>query len=252
MSNRPKIIAADGHEIAAVHHARGGKRLLIASHGIDSEKTEGGLYENLIHNLPEDYDGLLFDFRGHGDSPRLSSEATIAGEMLDLMAVFDWARERGFRRIDHTATSFGASITILAVDAYDITFLNRVVFWNPVVDYRKTFTNAEEEWGRSFFNQRDTWELSRRAFTTIKDSDFHISALMTQEMLVIEPQLKRWPKKIPALIFHGDRDTAVPFSATKAYAEENQISLIAVRGADHGFDDQAGEVIRQTSKWIAE
>jgi pimeloyl-ACP methyl ester carboxylesterase len=246
----PKIATPDGHEVIARHYDRGMSNLLIASHGIDSEKTEGGIYEQLSTQLAQSHDALLFDFRGHGESAVPPVEATIAGEILDLMAVLNWAKLKRFKQIDHVASSFGASITVLAADAYGIGMLRRVVFWNPVVNYRMTFTHAATEWGRSFFDQERIADLATRKATQIADSSFLISSLMTQELLVIHPEVVRWPPKIPALILHGELDTAVPVNASRNFAKLNGIQFEMVAGVDHGFDDKIDIVIRRTCAWL--
>ena len=110
MNEKLRLRAVDDTEIPALHIKRNGKYLLIASHGITSEKTEEGLYERFVELLPASYDAILFDFRGHGESNLDSMEVTITGELLDLMAVFHWARKQNYSAIDHVATSFGASI----------------------------------------------------------------------------------------------------------------------------------------------
>jgi pimeloyl-ACP methyl ester carboxylesterase len=193
MENTFKLTTADKHRIPVIHARRGGERLVAASHGITSEKTEEGLYKRFIKLLPPSYDVLLFDFRGHGDSKMRSTEVTIAGEVLDLMTVFNWAREQKYSSIDHVATSFGASIALLAVDGYRLNFLRKTVFWNPVINYWSTFIESTVEWAQSYFDQERIEELSTRPFTKITDSKFRISALMTQELLLLHPERVVWP-----------------------------------------------------------
>ena len=252
MKEKLRIRAVDDTEIPALHIKRGGKYLLIASHGITSEKTEEGLYERFVELLPASYDAILFDFRGHGESNLDSMKVTIAGELLDLMAVFRWARKQNYSAIDHVATSFGSSITLLAVSAYGLVFLRRVAFWNPVISYQNTFINGTPEWGKTFFNQTTKDELADRAYTQISDSKFRISAQMTQELLLLHPENVRWPESIPLFVLHGDQDTLVPVSDAKAYARANNARIKILEGVDHGFDHRANEAMQLTASWLQE
>jgi len=244
------LISADKTPVPAIHFRRGGVRLIVASHGITAEKTEGGLYNRLIEQLPPDYDAVLFDFRGHGDSPLSSIDVTIAGELLDLMAVFNWARAQNYSSIDYVATSFGASIGLLAVDAYGLEILRKVAFWNPVISYRNTFINSTVEWGKEFFNQKNVYELSSRPFTKIVEEKFRISALMTQELLLLHPERVKWPTSIPLLILHGDSDSLVPVDDAKRYAHDNGAKLKIFEGVDHGFEHATNEAILYTILWL--
>lgn len=253
MTNNVVITAADGHHIPTKSYRRGGSHLLIASHGITSEKTEDGLYENFFRRLPDRFDAIMFDFRGHGDSQMGVSDVTVAGEILDLMAVLTWARSQSYESISHLATSFGASVTLLAMSAYDLGFLSKVIFWNPVINYRNTFIDAKVEWGRTFFDQSDILELALRPFTAIPETDFKISSCMTQELLVMRPDLVTWPSSIPLLVIHGDSDTLVPVEDAISYAKENDtIELVILKGVDHGFDNLVDDAINKTIVWLDE
>jgi pimeloyl-ACP methyl ester carboxylesterase len=248
-----EIKSADGHIIPAIHYINNAPNLLIASHGITTEKTEEGIYTEFAEKyLSPFFDTVVFDFRGHGNSKIRSKEVSIAGEVLDFMAVLRWARGKNYETISHLATSFGASVTLLAVSVYDLSLLSRVVFWNPVINYRKTFINASVEWGRGFFDQKKIDELAYRPFTQIPETNFLISATMTQELLLMFPEKTKWPKAIPLLIIHGDRDTAVPFDEARRYhlRNRNQTKFIRLRGVDHGFDNKINEVMKLTTEWL--
>lgn len=250
MLNAFTLTSADLNKVPVHLIKRGGRRLVIASHGITSEKTEDGLYTKFAGRLPEEFDTALFDFRGHGASELSTEQTTIAGEVLDLMTVFNWARTQPYLSIDHVATSFGASISLLALSAYRLEFLRRVAFWNPVTNYQNTFIDGTREWGRTFFNQASTDELSVRQFTTITDTSFHISALMTQELLLLHPEEVKWPSSIPLFILHGDKDSLVPVSDAREYARRNNAKITILHGVDHGFDHLVDEAMQLTASWL--
>lgn len=247
-----EILSADGTLVSATHIQRGGNRLVIASHGITAERTEGGLYNRFIDRLPTTYDAILFDFRGHGSSARKPIEVTISGEILDLMAILNWARSKDYSTIDYVATSFGASIGILAADAYGLNFLRKAVFWNPVISYRNTFINSTVEWAKVFFSQTDIYELAQRKSTKITDEDFFISSLMTQELLILHPENVSWPSAVPLFIIHGDKDTLVPVDDAINYARANGAKLKIFPDVDHGFDHLSQEAIDITVSWLTD
>lgn len=253
MQHRFVISAADGHEVPAIHFKNDAPHLLIASHGITTEKTEEGIYTQFAENvLPPEFDTVAFDFRGHGDSAMPSLEATVAGEILDFMAVMKWSQEQGYKSICHLGTSFGASITLLSASTYDISILSRVVFWNPVINYRTTFIDATVEWGREYFNQKKVDELAYRSCTPIPETDFLISARMTQELLFMKPESTVWPSDIPLLILHGSADTLVPYEDARDYAEANRpaAKFVGLEDVDHGFDQKLEEAMTMTKDWL--
>jgi len=255
MVEHPQINAADGHILPTIHYKHGARKLVVASHGITSEKTEGGIYTTFAESiLASNFDVLLFDFRGHGDSPISSKDTTVSGEILDLMAVFRWARAQGYSSIQLVAASFGASILLLAASQYDIKFLTSVVLWNPVISYETTFIRASVSWGRTFFDQTETDELAYRVETWIPDSSFAISAQMTQELLFFHPELTVWPWQVPLLVFHGSSDTLVPWQDAKNYVDRcvssSHMEFNLVSGVDHGFEDQLQSVMCNTSNWL--
>ncbi len=254
MRDQPSIRSADGHKISAIHYKRNAPNLLIASHGITTEKTEDGILAQLAeHVMPPEFDTVIFDFRGHGDSPMPVSEVTVSGEILDLMAILRWAKRQEYQKISHLGVSFGASITLLAASVYDLKFLSSVVFWNPVVNFWNTFIEAQVDWGQEYFDQKNIEELSDRPFTKIPETGFFFSATMTQELLLMQPQATKWPDIVPLLILHGSKDTLVPFQDSQSYARVNQpnAECIILDDVDHGFDDKIDEAMKITKNWFA-
>ena len=70
--------------------------------------------------LSSSYDVLLFDFRGHGKSGGIFTWS--AKEHLDLNAIIDYAKSRGYKKIGILGFSMGAAAAInTAADRNDIT-----------------------------------------------------------------------------------------------------------------------------------
>jgi pimeloyl-ACP methyl ester carboxylesterase len=250
-----KITAADGHLVPNKAVLQGSDSLVVMSHGITTGKDEDGLYTEFAEQLlAPSFDSIRFDFRGHGESTIPSKQATVAGELLDFMAVMKWARESGHGKLFHLATSFGASVTLLAVSRFSFRDLSAVAFWNPVISYHNTFIKPKVEWAREFFDHKTEEELAYRTGTRVSETDFFIGPQMTMELLLLQPEKTIWPPPLPLLIFHGDADTCAPFSDADEYVIRNRDSarLHRVRGVDHGFDDKIQDVFQQTVLWFRE
>ena len=249
------ITAADGHVVPNTVVLNGSDSLVVMSHGITTGKDEDGLYTDFAANtLFPSFDSIRFDFRGHGESSIPSQQATVAGEILDLMAVMKWARESGHRKVFHLATSFGASVTLLAISRFSFSDLSAIAFWNPVISYRNTFIQPKVEWAREFFDHKAEDELAYRAGTKVSETDFIIGPQMTMELLLLCPENTAWPSNLPLLVVHGDRDTCVPFSDAEEYAIRNRdnVTLHRVPGVDHGFDHKIHDVFQKTVQWFKE
>jgi uncharacterized protein len=253
-SNDIRVTAADGHDVPAVFAACGSERLIIMSHGITGDKDEDGVHSGFAQEcLDLHFDSIRFDFRGHGQSVMPSRQATIAGKILDFMAVVRWARAHAYRQIFHVATSFGASILLLSARRFWIGDFSAVVFWNPVIDYDHTFINPVVGWARSFFDQGRVDELAYREGTLIPRTNIVIGPQMAIELLNLRPGATAWPTDIPLLIVHGDKDTCAPYDDVLEYQRSNPdiIKLYTIPGVDHGFDDKLQEAYGVTRDWFS-
>lgn len=218
------IDTEDGHKIPVILTKNNNQHLLIMSHGITTEKTEDGLYSEFSKNiLFKNFDSLMFDFRGHGDSLIPFRAISIEGEIIDLKVVLNWAQNQNYQTISYLGSSFGASIALLVSVSYDLTLLSSAVFWNPVIDYKILSDNIDIEWPPK----------------------------MIQEMRRMKPQDVQWPN-IPLLIIHGKSDTIVPIEQSNIYVKENPAytRLSSVDNVGHGFDHKIKEVMSSTNDWF--
>ncbi len=248
-----EIKAADGHVVPYKTVLNGSDALVIISHGITSDKEEGGLYTEFTEQLlVPDFDSIRFDFRGHGESAIPPEHLTITGALLDLMAVVQWARQQGYSKIFHLAASFGGSISLLAFSRFSFSDFAAVSFWNPVVSYNNTFIEPKEEWAKTFFDQESVDELAYRPATLIPPKNFTIGSKMAMELLLLRPEDTVWPAQPPLLIFHGDADVHVPFSDAAVYAQRNceNVTLRRIDGASHGFGGHTDVLCQETIEWF--
>jgi hypothetical protein len=53
--------------------------------------------------------------------------------------------------------------------------ISKLVLWNPVLDYDKTFLHAITEWGTTFFNKEGYEKLELKGYIQIPETDFKIT-----------------------------------------------------------------------------
>ncbi|MCE5334699.1 MAG: alpha/beta hydrolase [Desulfobacteraceae bacterium] len=246
---RLDIRASDGHIVPATLYSARADRIVIMSHGITGDRNEEGVHSGFASMLSgKGFDSLAFDFRGHGASVLPPGESTVAGMALDFMAAVQWARERSYRALFHLATSFGASITLLCASRFSLSDFSSVAFWNPVIDYGRTFIDPPSEWAARYFDHRTPDELAYRRSIPIGKQGFPIGPQMLMELVFLNPQQTVWPAHPPLLIVHGDGDTCAPYRCALEYRRKNPgpVTLHTLPGADHGFGDRIPDAFRVT------
>lgn len=228
------------------------EKLVILSHGITTGKDEEGIYSHFAEAvLSPTYDSVRFDFRGHGESVLPTEQVTIAGEMLDFMAVVKWAHDQGYKQLYNVASSFGASITLLSIANFSFAQFRAMAFWNPVVSYVNTFIRPTVPWAREFFDQKNETELAYRKGIKITETEFTIGPKMLMELLSLHPDATVWPSSLPLLIAHGDKDSAVPYKDSSEFCSRNKnCKLTTIPGADHGFEGSIEKVYKVTLDWL--
>ncbi|WP_328397950.1 alpha/beta hydrolase [Nocardia sp. NBC_00416] len=250
------LTAADGVVLdAAVHLASSvpsrGVALLV--HGITVDKDEGGkMFVRLADRLGSaGFDVVRFSFRGHGASTGLSQGMTIAGECLDLQAAVKYTRDRFAGPLSVVAASFGAVPTALQLP-WLAQGLGRLVLWNPVLDLRRTFLEPELAWGKENFGPEQQRRLDETGVLTV-DGEFELGRVLFSEFEHYRPLDCFLESAVPALIVHGDRDTAVSYDiAVEAARVRPGTELRTIAGSDHGFDsrEREDEAIAVTVDWL--
>lgn len=247
---------------AAEHKAKGNsKGTVILLHGLTTDMKEGSgeLFVRLAGSLTEEnFNALRFSFRGHGKSEGKEQGATIAGEMLDLKAAFEHAKERFERPYYIIAASFGAVSTCLSLP-YIEKDLKALVLWYPVLDLEKTIIDPGTDWGRKNFTGEKLKELERKGYMEYENG-FKIGRVLYQEIRQYDPMRYFLNSELPVLIVHSREDEYVPFKfSKKAERERNNFKLVSVPESGHGFDsheegvstvEKEGRGIDTTVDWI--
>ena len=246
LQTQMSLRSPDGYEIPNVwHKAHAGAPVgdvVILAHGIFSNKDERGRYQRLAElHVSHGSDVVRFDFRGHGDHPVPSDGATICGMVLDFWAVLREIRRLAEERVLVVASSFGASVLLLLLQMLSVDRPDRIVFLNPVVDYRATLVDAVLPWGRSMFGARARQEALETGFATLEEG-FRMQAQMLTELELLKPYEAFPALTIPTRVIHGDADTKVPYGVTREHASKCPVlDFRTIPGGDHGFKPDAHE-----------
>lgn len=248
--------AADGVPLDAAWHCPAAQQVrgvITQAHGINADMDEGGMFGRLADALASEGFGVLrFSFRGHGRSGGTQRGATIAGEMLDLEAAVAAAMERFDAPLSVVAASFGAVPACLSL-GYLEPRLRALVLWNPVLDLRRPFVEPTLPWGRENFGPEEQAQLATRGFLSIEGT-FEVGRVMFEEIRHYHPLDPFVSSRVPALVVHGDQDSAVPYDVARSAAESREeCDFHAVVGSDHGFDsrEREDEAIDVTVSWLS-
>lgn len=248
------IQAADGVRLDAAwntpekDHVMGA---VVLVHGISADMDEGGMFRRLAEGLVAEGFGVLrFSFRGHGRSGGTPRGATIAGEMLDLQSAIEHVTERFDGGLSVVAASFGAVSTCISLPYFEAS-LQALVLWNPVLDLQRTFIQPNLPWGVENFGPAQQALLSSQGFLLI-DEAFAVGRVLFEEMRHYHPLEPFIKSRVPALVVHGDRDSAVSYDVARTATKARGCDFHTVGGSDHGFDsrEREDEAIAITVSWL--
>jgi len=217
---------------------------VIMLHGITTHKDEfANFHADLAHRLADSgVASLRIDFRGHGDSPVSSRLFTIASQLVDATAAYNWlSKKNTLHRIHLIGTSFGAPPSIFLATRTAIATLNLI---SPVLDYDATFLHPSTEWASEFFNKRTIETAFRSGFLCMEDG-FQIDVKLLSEMEIVRPYQFLSTLTASTLIIHGDADSMVPYSLSEKYSlmAAQKVQLLGFPHMEHGFydaDDETG------------
>ena len=103
-------LTSDQHKVYYDLYKRDHKKVIIIAHGFFNSK-EAILLKQLGESLNSEYDVILFDFRGHGQSKGFFY--WTAKEYLDLLVIVEFA-SKSYEKIGLIGFSLGAATSIIA------------------------------------------------------------------------------------------------------------------------------------------
>jgi len=234
-----RLRTVDGFEIAVVTHGRADQDVAVWMHGITVDKDEYlGLYLDGAEFLEErGIASVRFDFRGHGDSSGTPGDFTVVGQNLDLRAVLDYVATKFGGpnvRIHLIRSSFGAPPAIFAAYRYQAQIASLCLI-APVLSYQRTFIHPETEWAQEIFSIKNLKGLDKKGRICF-DKTFCVGHQLVEEMHIIDPSTALSQVRQRTLIFHGDKDSMVPYAATRqACRGLRHVHFVTLKNTDHGY-----------------
>lgn len=246
---------ADGLRLEAISHPASRRPrvgAVVAAHDLALDLDQGGMFMRLAERLSvAGFDVLRFSFRGHGGSEGAQRDVTVAGEILDLRAAAEAARDQYGGPMFLVAAGL-AAVPILTSLA-DLGFEpGGLALWAPVLDPRSTFVEPALRWGVDNFGSDARQRREHDQFVLI-DGEFELGRQMLDEMGRLRPDQALLASGVPTLIVHGDRDDVASHAVARRLSDSRpECRFHSVRGAGHGFDDRAHEdaVLDVTTSWL--
>jgi hypothetical protein len=239
MDQKRLVRTVDGFQLSLVVTEASASDIVIWMHGITVNKDEYlGFFREGAHYLAQEgFTSIRFDFRGHGESSGSSLDFSVVGQNLDVKAVIDYANEQIANtraRLHLVAASFGAPPAIFAGARYPDT-INSISLISPVLSYKRTFLEPETEWAAGIFTEEQFKALDERG-KLLFDQDFWIHRQLVEEMRIVRPDVGLRELRQPVLVFHGDKDSMVPYDVTAQVCRGvGNVKLVTMFGVDHGF-----------------
>jgi len=224
----------DGTKLHGVWHEGSilNKKAIVLAHGISVDMNEEGIFVDLAERLHKSgFDVFRFDFRGHGESEKKSTEITIKGEIEDLTAAVKLVGKT-HKIIGLLGASFGGGVAALyAGDNQEN--LQALCLWNPVLNYEHTFLNPKDPKIKANTGHLKE-DFKTKEVGTLGSKNFKISKKLFEEMNIFFPYESLVKITIPNLIIHGNLDEYVPYQDSLEYSR-GVADFKLIEGAGHGF-----------------
>ena len=256
LSTRTLLRSLDGTVLAAelavpANAARG----VVLVHGGGVTRDEGGFFVRLADGLAAaGVASVRFDLRGHGESGGRQEDLTLAGVGNDIRAVAEHlASITDLRRVSVLGASFSGGVCAV-VAARHPQLVERLVLFNPLLDYKKRFVDDKDYWSGDHIDVEAGERLAADRYVAHSQS-FRLGAALLNEVFWWDARAELARITVPTLIVHGTKDTFIPVQSSRAavVALGGPHRLLEVDGAQHGFAvrDDPGYLQPQTQQWQA-
>lgn len=232
-----ELASMDGTRLSAtlVDPSRPGRGSCVLVHGISSDKSEGGLYDELASSLAEiGLSVLSLDLRGHGSSEGAQNEFSLSGAANDIVAALSFMKDRMPKSpASLVGASFGGGVCMHV--GQHLADLQCLVLLNPRTNYRPWIE------GSSLFADGRVSEAGQRSLRSrgyVERAGFKIGRALANELATWTPMLAPRAAATPVMVLHGDRDSAIPIDETRRFfAPSDDTEFVVIDGAEHGFVD---------------
>ncbi len=234
------VAAKDGVRIAGIHmNPHQGDTLLLYVHGFMSGKNHRRV-PNFVEACTDFTDVMAIDLRGHGDSDGGCTMGAL--EVLDVEAVYQYARSLGYRHIISVGSSMGGATVIRHAALYqNVDAVATIGAFADVKSIMWPTTDTGLQLLYSTGNVGQTW-----SYVTRKT---RLSHLPTQEapyslVHLIAPR--------PLLLLHGEWDPTVHSRSAYTlfrYAQEPKEMVIIPRSG-HDHPHLTAQTAQRIQQWL--
>jgi pimeloyl-ACP methyl ester carboxylesterase len=215
--------------------------MVVLSHGIFVDRNENGRFPRLAQALSDQGIGSVRpDLPGHGENPTPSAQTSVTGMALALADTISWSL-KNYQEVSVVASSFSGALLSLVADRSIQEKLFRMVFLNPVLDFRNVFIKAEmPEMGESFTPEKIAGANQEGSFFPVPQFEMSREFLFDLHHIDVTGAYLRLSR--PHLFIHGTEDELVSFRRAREIALSNIYSeLVEIEGAVHAFTQSGHE-----------
>lgn len=206
------VTASDGTKVFFDSYKRGHKNAVVIAHGFFNSKG-AFLLKQLGEELTSDYDCIIMDFRGHGQTKGLFY--WTAKEYLDLQAVLETIRQR-YGRVGVIGFSLGGAISLITAAKFGL--MDSLVSVSAPSAFRKIEFHF---WGLDI--ETDIlFNLGKgKAGKGVRPGPFWLPKIKPVDVVT--------KIKTPVFYIHGDRDWLIrPWHAQALYDNTQSKKKLAI------------------------
>lgn len=208
------------------------EKVILFGHGFGGNKDNKTIIRFAGQVLPKykKVAVVCFDWPCHGMDAR--KKLSLPECETYLQFVLEDTKERfGTDQIYAYATSFGAYLMLKFISEHGNPF-QKMAFRSVALNIYESITDrmlTEDDWNKLrkgkevLVGYERKMKMSEDFLAELKEAD-----IRKREFLDFADEM---------IIFHGTKDSMIPFAMVEEFAEENVIEFIPVENADHGFKD---------------
>lgn len=230
-------------KVCCIHdHVEGSSSVVILAHGYlsDKESRTNAKLSKMLNKAG--ISTMAFDIYGHGESEGDVESLTITKAVENVLAVYDFAKSRRYKRIGLSGSSFTGIVSLIAATKREFSALSLKcpVFDSKTLWDRRHGKKKIEEWKKKGYLVQFGKRWRYEAYEDASGYDMKkIASGITA----------------PTLVIHGDKDRTVPLSHAKGIIKHvsGEKKLAIVKGADHFFKEPAHfrKMINASFRWLS-
>lgn len=208
--------------------------MVLLFHGFTGNKMESHfIFVKLCRRLEElGLASLRFDFLGSGESDGEFKDMTLSGELKDAEAVLEFAKSLDWIDRDNiyvVGLSMGGAVASMLAGQHSDD-IRKLCLWAPAGNMPQLIESRLKDLLASGDVEDD--------FDYYDLGGFLLGREYVEDIKSIDIYGLASPYEGEVLIVHGEKDPAVPLSASHKYMEiyGDQAELYVIEGADHTFN----------------